>query len=271
MGLSEGGIRQSAACMPRFRARPYRFLLVAILPGWALNADPVPVRYAQGSAHGFLVLKSLDGTRLATGDVTQTVHGDRVTSRLLFHFRDGSVDAETTVFSQRGSFRLIRDHLIQRGRSFPKPLDILIDALTGQITSHTQDGRIRHEHLDLPPDLSNGLPPNLLMNILPSTPETKLAFVIPTEKPRLIHVSIKPAGEVPFTIGDTPRKAIDYVLHVELGGITGIVAPLIGKQPADFHIWILSGVPPAFIREEGQFYEGGPIWRIEQISPTFPR
>jgi hypothetical protein len=89
------------------------------------------------------------------------------------------------------------------------------------------------------------------MNVLPSTPETKLSFVAPSEKPRLIHVSIKPASEVPFMIGGTKRKAVDFFLHVELGGITGVIAPIIGK--------------------EGPLYDGGPIWRIEQISPEFPR
>ena len=82
-------------------------------------------------------------------------------------------------------------------------------------------------------------------------------------------MSIKPAGEVPFTIVGMPRKAIDYVLHVERGGLTGVIAPLVGKKPPDHHIWILGGPSPAFIREEGQLYEGGPIWRIEQISPVF--
>jgi hypothetical protein len=244
-------------------------LLAGGLLGVSLPADPVPVRHSQGSAHGFVVLKTLEGQRLAIGDMTQSVRSDRVTSRLLFRFRDGSVDDDTTVFTQRGVFRLIRDHHIQRGPSFPKPMDVLIDALTGQITSRSKDGQVRHDHLDLPPDVANGLPPNLLMNIDPAAKETKLSFVAPTEKPRLIHVSIKPAGEVPFTIGGTARKAMDYVLHVELGGLTGMVAPLVGKQPPDFHIWILTGTFPAFIREEGQFYEGGPIWRIEQISPTF--
>ncbi len=257
--------------MHGFPARSSGLLLAAALLCATLPADPVPVRHPQGSAHGFVVLKTLEGTRLATGDMTQIVHGDRVISRLLFRFRDGSLDDDTTVFSQRGVFRLISDHHIQRGPSFPKPMDVLIDALTGQITSHSKDGKIRHDHLDLPPDVANGLPPNLLMNILPSAPETKLSFVAPTDKPRLIHVSIKPVGEVPFTVGGTPRRAIDYVLHAELGGLTGIVAPLVGKQPADFHIWILGGTSPAFIREEGQLYEGGPIWRIEQISPAFPR
>jgi hypothetical protein len=50
-----------------------------------------------------------------------------------------------------------------------------------------------------------------------------------------------------------------------------VVALLIRKQPADVHFWILGGDAPAFLREEGQFYEGGPIWRVDLISPSFPR
>ncbi len=246
-------------------------VLSAVLPGVHLYADPVAVRHPQGSGHGFLAVKTLEGKRIAIGDMTQIVRGDRVISRLVLHFNDGSLDDDQTVFTQHGTFRLISDHHIQRGPSFPNPIDVSVDALTGQITSRTKDGKIRQDHLDLPADISNGLPPNLLMNLLPSTPETKLSFVAPTEKPRLIRLSIKPAGEVPFLIGGTRRKAIDYVVHVELGGLTGVIAPMVGKQPADYHIWILGGASPAFIREEGALYEGGPIWRVEQISPTFDR
>jgi hypothetical protein len=243
--------------------------LITVLIGAPVHAEPIPVRYPQGSAHGFLAIRTVGGVRVATGDVTQIIHGSRVTSRVVFRFRDGSLDDETTVFSQRGTFRLISDHHIQRGPSFPKPIDVFIDAITGKITSHAEDGTIREDHLDLPSDVSNGLPPNLLLNLLPSTPETKLSFVAPTAKPRLISVSVKPAGEVPFSVGGTSLRAVDYVLHVELGGLAGVIAPMIGKQPADYHIWILQSAAPAFIREEGQLYEGGPIWRIEQISPSF--
>lgn len=130
-------------------------------------------------------------------------------------------------------------------------LFIQINASSGQITSRTEDGKMRHDHLSLPPDASNGLPPNLLMNVLPSAPETKLSFVAPTEKPRLIHVSTKPAGEIPLTIGGTKRKAVDFLLHVELAGLTGVIAPMLGKQAPDYHIWILPGTSPAFIHEEG--------------------
>jgi hypothetical protein len=63
---------------------------------------------------------------------------------------------------------------------------------------------------------------------------------------------------VSFSIEGTRRKAIDYVLYVELGGLTGVIAPLVEKEPADYHIWILHRAHPAFIREEGELYEGGP-------------
>lgn len=233
------------------------------------QADPIRVRHPQGSMHGFVVVKNQAGVRLATGDATQVVKGERVTSRLLLRFRDGSIDDDTTVFTQHEVFRLVSDHHIQHGPSFPEPIDVLIDAGTGEVTSRNKDGKVRKDRLDIPSDLANGLPPNLLMNILPTATETKVSWVAPTEKPRLIHVSIKPVGERPFTIGGTKRKALDFVLHPELGGVAGMLAPLIGKQPADQHIWILEGESPAFIREEGQLYNGGPIWRIEQASPTF--
>lgn len=247
------------------------FVLATALFGVNLLGDQLPARHHQGDAHAFLVLKNLEGKRLATGDVTVVTHGARVTARLIFRFRDGSIDDDTTVFSQDGMIRLISDHHIQKGPSFPHPVDAAIDAVTGQITMITADGKRSQEHLDLPADVANGLPPNLLLNIAPGMTGMKISYVIPGSRPRLIHITIKPGGEVPFTVGGTRRKAIDYVLHVELGGLTGVIAPLIGKQPDDFHIWVLPGRYPAIIREEGQLYEDGPIWQIEQVSPSFSR
>ncbi len=234
-----------------------------------LAGEQIAVRYEQGASHGFLALKTLDGVTIATGETTQTVTRGKVTSRLIFRFRDGSVDEDVTVFTQHDVFRLVSDHHIQHGPSFPKPIDFLIDMASGDLTSKAEDGTVSREHMDLPPDVSNGLPPNLLLNIRPSTPETKIAYLVPGKKPRLIHVSIKPEGTLPFRVGPFRRNATDFTLHVELGGVSGIVAPIIGKQPSDYHIWLQDGVPPAFVREEGPLYEGGPIWRIEQIAPSF--
>jgi hypothetical protein len=90
-------------------------------------AEPIPVRYSQGSSHGFVALKTLDGKIIATGESTQTVSRGKVSSRLVFRFNDGSVDDDGIVFTQQGFFRLISDHHIQRGPSFPKAINFLID------------------------------------------------------------------------------------------------------------------------------------------------
>ena len=237
----------------------------------SLFSDPVPVRHPQGSAHGFLEIRTVAGVRIAVGDYSQTVHGGLLTCHVAFHFYDGSIDEETTMFTQHSVYRLLNYHHIQRGPSFPNPINLSINARTGQITFHTADGKSEVENLDIPADLANGLPPNLLLDIPPSIPVTTVSYLIATSKPRLIHITMKPADEVHFLVGGVPRKAIDYSLHIELGGIIGVVAPMIGKQPKDFHIWIMQDKMPAFIREEGQFYEGGPVWRVQQISPVFPQ
>ena len=57
------------------------------------------------------------------------------------------------------------------------------------------------------------------------------------------------------------RKATHYILKVDIGGIAGVVAPLVGKQPPDSHVWILGGEAPAFVRSEQPLYNGGPVWR----------
>jgi hypothetical protein len=245
-------------------------LATTLLATTPLPADSVSVRQSQGTLHGFLAVRSLDGNTLAIGDLVQVAHGDRVVSRLTFRFRDGSLDDETTVFSQHKVFQLISDHHVQRGPSFPKPLDLSVNAATGQITSRDKDGKITQDHFDLAPDVSNGLPLILLLNLDPSAPPTRLSMVAPTSKPRLVHLVITPGEEESFSIGGVRRKATNFRIKIELGGVAGVVAPIVGKQPDDIHVWIQGGEVPAFIKEEGQFYEGGPVWRVELVSPVFP-
>ena len=75
--------------------------------------------------------------------------------------------------------------------------------------------------------------------------------------------------KLPFTIGGSRREAVDFVVHVELGGVTGVIAPIIGKQPTDYHTWILGGSSPAFIREEGQLYEAAPSGASNKSARAF--
>src|SRR5689334_10957998 len=134
----------------------------------AATTAQVPVRHAEGLAHGFLAVRTLEGETLADGDLLQTAHGDRVTSRLVFHFKDGSVNDETTIFSQRGRFRLISDHLIQKGPAFKHPMEMTVNGRTGNVSvRYSEDGKEKtaNEHLDLPPDVANGFVYTILKNI----------------------------------------------------------------------------------------------------------
>ena len=92
--------------------------IVVVQPG-RLPAESIAVRYREGTGHGFLALRTLEGKILAAGDLTQTVRKNEVVSRLVFRFRDGSIDDDTATFSQERDFRLISDHHVQKGPSFP--------------------------------------------------------------------------------------------------------------------------------------------------------
>ena len=239
-----------------------------------LLGEPVEVRYTEGLVHGFLTLRSLDGSVLAHGDLDQIARDARVTSHLTFRFKDGSVHEETAIYSQRQTFRLLSHHLSQKGPSFPRPLEMQIDAVMGdvtvQFTDDDGDKKVEAKRFDLPPDLANGLVTTLLKNVKPGTAPKTLAYVAATPTPRLVKLAISSAGEEDFSTGGGPRKARHYVLKVEPGGIAGLLAPILGKQPPDSHVWILGGEAPAFVKAEQTLYPGGPVWRIELASPVWP-
>jgi hypothetical protein len=259
------------------RSRLLAILLIStcIFSGVAASVSPVAVRYREGLIHGFLVLSTLDGVAIAAGDLNQVARGDQVTTQLAFRFKDGSRQEETTVFSQRGNFRLISYHLVQKGPSFKNASDLSVTCATGQVTvRYTDDDgkeKVAHEHLALPPDLGNGLIPTLLMNIRDGTRQFEVPMVVAAPKPRLVKIVVNAQGTEPFSLTGFSREAKRYVAKVDLGGVTGVVAPMVGKQPPDSQIWILGGEAPAFLKSETQSYMGGPMWRIELVSPVWPQ
>jgi hypothetical protein len=246
----------------------------AILLPKRLPAEPVPVRHTEGLVHGFLVLRTPNGDSLATGDLTQVANGDRVSAELVFRFKDGSIHEETSVFSQRRTFRLLTYHLVQKGRAFKRPTDMTLNASTGQVIVHyIDDGKEKTvtNQLKLPVDVANGIVTTLMNDIDPKATKTVVSMVASTPKPRLVKLAISPEGDDSFSVGGSVLKATRYVIKVEIGGISGIVAPIVGKQPPDTHVWRLGAKAPAFLKSEGPLYDDGPIWRIELASPVWPR
>jgi hypothetical protein len=261
-------------------ARHFRFAALGVLLTWAVlltpsvpAQTPVAVRYTEGLLRGFLTLRAMDGNLLAQGDLEQVARGESVTSKLVLHFKDGSLHEEHVVYSQRNRFRVLSYRLVQKGPAFKIPMEMKIEGATGQVTVRYKDEdgkeKVESERLKLPPDVANGMIPILLKNILPGAKQTTVSYVAATPKPRLVKMVISHEGEGTFLAGGTSRKAKQYLIKVEIGGIAGFLAPLVGKQPQDTHAWVLGGDAPAFVKLEGPLFLGGPSWRIELASPVW--
>ena len=250
-----------------------RLFLVSVLLSALAAAfpEPVPTRLQQGSGHIFLEILDENGKILAAGESLQTVKDDMVTARTIFHFRDGSLDEETTVFDQRVNLRVLTDDHLQRGPAFPHPLEIRIEAEAGRVTVHDlETGKTTSLDLKIPFDLANGIVTQILQNLSPDAAETKVSYVLPAAKPRLATLVISRAGEDTYTLAGERQTAKKLEVKVDLGGLAGFIAPILGKQPKPTCAWMAGGSVPMFVRIQTQFYEGAPLWTIRQTAPKWP-
>jgi hypothetical protein len=262
--------------MPVVPAHALRRLLVTtvaclLLAGTAspAAAAPVAVRFPEGAAHGFLVMRTMDGQDVAAGELVQTPRGDRVESRLTFRYKDGSLYDETIVFMQSKVFTLLSYRAVQRGPAFPEPSEIFFERASGRykvkIGQEAAEGRV-----ELPPDVYNGMIGMLLKNIAPArtTGGQLLAF---TPGPRFLKLVATAEGDDQFFVGAETRKATRYFVKFDLGFATGILAKIMGKDVPNVRYWISSAAAPGFLKFEGAMFVNGPVWRIELTGPRWTK
>ena len=231
--------------------------------GTAALAEPIPVRHIQRPMHRFMVARSEDGQTIASGEFSQVVQGDEITMRMTYRFVDGSIDDETTTYRQHGTFRLVRNHHVEQGPFFAKPIDFTVEASTGVVTSRTTDknGKIHVEskHMDLPDDLANGIVGTLLLNVPPNAAPFRTGMLAPVGGGRLIRLLISPEDEQTVRLAGETFKATVFRIHPDLGGIVGVIAKLLRLQPKDVMVWVLGGEEPAVAVIVGQLGGYGPV------------
>ncbi len=142
--------------------------------------------------------------------------------------------------------------------------------MTVRYTANGEE-KIETTHMDLPDDLSNGILLDVVKNVSPQAEETRLTYVAATPKPRLIHLSLRSAGTERFRSAGRINQAHRFLIHVDLGGMMGLVAPMLGKEPADSYAWVSADEVPAFIKSESPLYLGGPVLRTELVSPVWSK
>jgi hypothetical protein len=253
--------------MTSFR-RAVLALLIALAPWSTLAAAPVEVRLVEGTAHGLMLVRSVSGDIVGHGDFLQAAHSDRVESRLVLRFKDGSLHDETVAFSQQRLFTLLNFRLVQRGPSFPETLEVALDRKTGSYKVHsTRNGKEEASSgsIELPLDVYNGMVPMILKNLVSAASET-VHIVAFTPKPRVIELELVPTGNQPLVAGESSRQGTRYALKPKLGPILRAFATLLGKAPPDQECVILTEDVRAFVRCDGPLYLKGPVWRIEMTS-----
>ena len=82
------------------------------------------VRSLRGGPHPWLPCSRRNGVLIASGDLLQAVRGGEVESRMLFHFKDGSLFDEMVMFTQQHVFTLQSYRLVQRGPAFTDDTEI---------------------------------------------------------------------------------------------------------------------------------------------------
>lgn len=118
---------------------------------------------------------------------------------ICFHFTDGSLHQQVTVFSQLRRFQLPKDYLVEKGKAFKRSTDMRVDAWNGKVKVISVDNKgkekVFEEQLTLPTDLANGMVGTLLGDIATGQRETTLSMLVATPKPRVVKPVIRPEGE----------------------------------------------------------------------------
>ncbi len=244
-------------------------ILISVIFASPVWAAPVEVRFLEGVTRGFLVLRSTTGQIMGHGELLQTAHPDRVDSRMIFRFKDGSLYDEKVVFSQQHVFMLLSYHLVQRGPSFPEPMDVSLDRKQGRYQVKSgEKGREKDSSgtIELPPDVYNGMTSMLLKNLTRGSSES-VHYIAFTPTPRLIKLDLVPVGEQKLQIGEEEGQGTRFAIKPRLGGVMSLVAALMGKTPADYECVIWTKDLPAFVRCDGPLRLKGPVYRIELTNP----
>jgi hypothetical protein len=97
-----------------------------------------------------------------------------------------------------------------------------------------------------------------------------LHFAAFLPRPIVLKSAMRPEGNDRYVVGGTPGRATRYLIELEIGGVKGIVADLLGKSPPEFRYWLTTGAVPGFVKFEGPMEAKGPRRRVELAAPSWP-
>jgi hypothetical protein len=267
------------AAHPTNRQRPAGPTLAGFSVGMTRSSDDAslppatmsPTRESdfEASAHGFPVLRDLNGRKLADGEFTQRLEGGRLHVRLSYEFSSPRRIQEDGVFRQE-------PRLAQEKWSWTELVDgkicrhFDVDFGTGQATAQQLDeGGLRQwsKHLKLDPSrafagFGVALAIKCLREQLLRGQNARLDAIGFTPKPHVVPVEISYCGLDQMSIDSRILRGDRFLIHPQ---IPAMVRPFV-KVP-DTRIWLINPPPTGFLRWEGPLAESSDrLVRVDLLS-----
>jgi len=230
-----------------------RLLVVAVLGllGRSAVAQPIPVRYALGTLHGFPSMSDLSGKVIADGELTQELKGDRLSVSVRWTFADGLEAEEHDTFLV--GRELVQEQFAWVERKAGEELRRFeVDLTTGQAAAAHRGAKAamkREEvHLDLPHGRSfagYGVALVASQVALEQGAHFLVTVVAFTPKPRAVTLEVRRDGEERLQVAGRSIPCARYTLHPRIPFPLNLFA---GAK--DAHLWMTRAEPPGLVRAE---------------------
>jgi hypothetical protein len=248
-----------------------RFFACVAVASWLAASASVAGHQSldfEGTAHGFPVLRSSAGKKLADGDFSQWLEGGRLHVRITYDFGRGRRVEEKVVFRQ--SPRLVQDTWSWRElRNGKAHRDFAIDFNSGLATAKTieeNELKERSEEMKIDPGRTFAgfgftLAIKSLRDRLIKGERIELQAIGFTPKPRMVSVEISHGGLDQMQMSGRVLRGDRFVIHPKIPWI----AELFVDVP-DTRIWLTSPAPAGFLRWEGPLAEPtDPVIRVDLL------
>ena len=213
-------------------------------------------------------MRDLNGARLADGDFSQWLEGERLHARTKYVFNQGHEIEETGVFRQRPqlveeqwSWRELRAGKVYR--------QFGVDLRTGRATAEKwEKGKLQRWSSDLKLEAGRSfagfgftLAIKELRQRLINGETIRLEAVGFTPKPRTVWVTLSYGGLDQMPMAGRGFQGDCFIIHPNIPK----VARLFVKVP-DTRIWLVNPPPAGFLRWEGQLMEpSDPVVRVDLL------
>lgn len=245
--------------------------LLGVASGGAAEAEPVALRHALGTLHGFPSMSDSSGRVIADGELTQEL----VSGSLVVHARWAFADGHRA--EERDEFRVGRD-VAQERFSWIETKDgdelrrFEVDFATGKAIAITRDDKneVKREEakLDLPRGRAfAGYGAALAISEILFEPaaDAEFTFVAFTPKPRTVTLQVHRDGEERITVAGRSIPCDRYTLHPKIPFPVSLFA---GAR--DAHLWLTHAAPPALVRaEQNLVAKDDPVVVID-VTPRGP-